>query len=370
MIRWRKIEQAFKHRLLRLVEIKLGRPEVNPGDVDWNRISRILIIRQQDQMGDFLLSTPAIHAVRIRFPDCHIGIVIKDYFADTMRYSPDVDEALIFFRSGKDWTWSRIKSFWKQLRRRWDMAIILSSESHSLTSDVLAWLSGAPWILGSDALPFEGCTRNFLYNLCVPDPPEYWHQARRNLELVRYIGADWDSLSETITVTESERQTVSEAYPTLYQNRKIPAIGFHIGANKSENRWPIPNFVALGQRLRDAGLGEIVILWGPAEGDLAEEFFNGASWHANGIAPSTLRDHIIHFSLCDLVVCNDTGVMHLCAALGTPLVAVFGPTDPNLWKPVGEQFIALRSESHRTVDVGLEEVYQAVVRQISQGSAR
>jgi ADP-heptose:LPS heptosyltransferase len=134
----------------------------------------------------------------------------------------------------------------------------------------------------------------------------------------------------------------------------------HIGANKPENRWPPEKFCTLAKRLTKLKASRIIIFWGPREWALAETFKKCFDPGNSMIPPSTLRRQAVHFALCDSVVCNDTGIMHLCASVGTPLVGIFGPTDPTIWKPVGKQFKAVRSTDHNTVNVKVEDVYNAV----------
>lgn len=360
LIRWRKIEQFFKHRIMRFLEDRIGRPVMQPDDVDWKSIERILIIRPQDQMGDFLLATPAIRALRNRFPEARIGIVVKDYFADTMINSEFVNDVLIFCRSGRDWTLKKLRTLWKKLRNRWDLAVVLSSESHSLTADVLVHLSGAKYGLGSERDIFGGCTRNFMYNLLAPDSKTGLHQTERNLDIVRHIGAGTDDLSEAVHVSEEEKQTLRQRYSEIYEQNG-PVIGLHIGANKPENRWPIENFVELTARLKANGMDNLAVYWGPQEQDLADTFFSRADFDVQRIPPSSLRNQIIHFSLCDVAVCNDTGVMHLCASVGTPLAAIFGPTDPRYWKPIGDSFVAIRNPDHQVLNVSVDDVYNTIL---------
>lgn len=359
MTLWNRIEQFFKHRCMRFAEDHFGRRVLNPRDVDWSRVRRVLIIRQQDQLGDFLLSTPAIRAVRNRFPAAHIGIVVKDYFAGTMLNSPFVDERLVFCRKGRDWTAGKFLSLWKRLYKKWDFAIVLSSESHSLTSDLLALLSGARWILGSARSPYGGCRRNFMYNLLAPDSAPSSHQSARNLDIVRIIGAGSDGLHESIHVTAGEKDAILLRFPELYGGTR-QVVGFHIGANKKENRWPLARFAELREMLHRAGLKGPVVFWGPAEKNLGLEFLRLVKRPVHAVEPVDLREQAVHFALCDAVVCNDTGVMHLCASVGTPLVAVFGPTDPEFWKPAGGSFIALRSRDRKTESVSAVEVRKAL----------
>jgi len=362
---WNKIDQYFKRRCMKYLERVFSKELLSPDRINWHKIKRILVVRPHDQLGDFLLATPVLRALHKSFPEAVIGIIVRDYFADAVKYHPYVDRVMVFYKNGFHWTLKRIYSLWRELYHKWDMAIVLSSESHSLTSDLLSILSGAKYILGSSGFVFSGCTRNFFYNLISPNPESGKHQSERNLDIVRYIGADTDDLSEIVHVTDLEKSVVRKDFKELYNNGK-PIIGIHIGANKVENRWPIKYFSRLAQTIHDKYNFKIALFWGPKEENLHKEFLKYISFHPIEIKPTTLRNQAIHFSLCDVVVCNDTGVMHLCAAVGTPLVAIFGPTDPKYWKPIGNKFIGIRGRENKTENVKVEQVIRSIKKLIQQ----
>ncbi|MBN1895733.1 glycosyltransferase family 9 protein, partial [bacterium] len=191
-------------------------------------------------------------------------------------------------------------------------------------------------------------------------------QSARNLDIVRIIGADSVDLHETVHVTAGEKDEIRRRFPELYGGTG-PVVGFHIGANKKENRWPLARFAELRDMLHRAGLKPPAVFWGPAEKDLGSEFLRLVKRPVHAVEPGNLREQAVHFALCDAVICNDTGVMHLCASVGTPLVALFGPTDPEFWKPVGDSFIALRSRDRRTESVSAVEVRKALFKILGKG---
>jgi len=345
---------------MRFIERVFARDPITPQDIPIQKIRRILVVRPHDQLGDFLLSTPALGALRNRFPHAKIGIVVRSYSADAMKNHPHVDQILIHYESIKEYKIHRILSMTRQLIRKWDLTVVLSSESHSLTSDLLAMLSGARYILGSAQRIFPGCTRNFFYNLEAPDSSVDTHQSERNVNIVRYIGADTSDLSETVHVTREEQERIRLEYKHIY-TPKHPTIGLHVGANKIENRWPIENFCRLADLLQEKHGFQVVAFWGPKEENLGKQFLQKVRSQPAWVEPSSLRRQAVHFSLCHAAVCNDTGIMHLCAAVGTPLVALFGPTDPRFWKPEGETFIAVRGRGNRTDGLDVKTVHKTVL---------
>jgi ADP-heptose:LPS heptosyltransferase len=132
----------------------------------------------------------------------------------------------------------------------------------------------------------------------------------------------------------------------------------HIGAGKLKNRWPAERFAGLARQLRDREGARIVLCWGPRESDLAAEFSRNVDFDVMKVAPGGLRRLAAFLTMCDLLICNDTGIMHLAASVGVPLVAVFGPTDPVEWKPVGDSFAAVRGADETVGSVTVEEVLQ------------
>lgn len=359
---WNRIEQYIKKNHLAFLERKFSREVILPAFVNYSEIHSILVIRQHDQLGDFLLSTPVLRALREHFPKARIGVVVRDYFAEIVEHNPFVDEILVFHENGRDWTRQRIRRFWRQLRSGWDLAVVLNTVSHSLTSDLLAHFSRAKFILGSEHLVFAECSRNFFYNLVAPYWSEQRHQTERNLDIVRHIGVDTTDLSETMALSREERSDAMIALRELGLLQGKTVIGMHVGAGKLFNRWPVGRFGQLAQMLHDSKVAQVLLFGGPGEEQLVEHLCKYIQFDPIKIPPTSLRRLAAFFTCCDALVCNDTGVMHLAAAVGTPLVAIFGPTDPAEWKPPGKRFVALRDSTRKATDaIDVEQVYKALV---------
>ena len=351
----KRIESQLKNVSYKILEALWSKKEISPENFDREKIRQILIVRPHDQLGDFVLSTPAIQAVIDAFPKAKVTIVVKEYFVDVVKENPDL-QVLVFYQKLKNWNVKRALAFWKQLRKGYDLAIVFNTASHSFTSDLVAVLSGAKYILGSDVCPFTGTTRNFFYNLIAPTAHLDVHITYKNLAILEYIGISSKSVNEIMHLNCEHLAALRQEFSGIYQNEKL-TVGMHIGANKFENRWQIEKFADLAEKLSREYKAQIMVFWGPKEWELKEAFEKYNLKSCKLVPPSSLYRQAMHFSLCDFVLCNDTGVMHLCAAVGTPLIAIFGPTNPKFWKPLGEQFIAVRAEDHITGSVTVEQVY-------------
>ncbi len=361
MTLWNRLEQGFKRSGLKVVERMLALSEKTPDEMQTKRIRRILVIRQHDQLGDFLLSTPVFRALRQRFPQAHLAVVARKYTADLARHNRYLDEVICFRDILGDWSLSYARYLLKRLYKQWDLVVVLNTVSHSLSSDLLARLTRAPWIVGSEHHRFPGTIRNFNYHLMAPyhsDPSR--HQSKRNVDIVRYIGADTDNYCETMNILESEQASVREVLAQLGWKPDRPLIVIHPGAGKKENRWPVDRFARVAERLFNTQRVQLFLTWGPDEGELATAFLAQCQVPVMSLTFSDIRDLAALLSLADLMICNDTGVMHLAAAVGTPLAALFGPTDQQQWKPWGEPFIALQGQDQSVSTVTVDDVYQAI----------
>lgn len=357
---WTRISNKFKNNYMRILEIFLTRSEIDPSKVNLNSIKKILVVRQHDQLGDFLLATPVLRALREHFPDAQIALITRSYTNDVAKNNQYVDEFIFLFESGFRYTLKWLTEFLRKLLSGYDLAIVLNTVSHSLSSDILAYLSRAKYILGSGYKIYPGCQRNFFYNLIAPYDTNEKHQTDRNLDIVRYLGIDTREKTEITTITPKEKhiaQTFLAGHGILQGDH---AIGIHPGAGKIENRWPVEQFAEVANYFYKTHNSKFIITWGPAEQKLGNQLLSHLEFKPVILRNVTLRELAAIISELSLFICNDTGIMHLAASVGTPLVAIFGPTNPDHWKPIGDKFIAMRTEDGKCSSVTSDQVIEAI----------
>ena len=343
MLAWTRFEQWFKHRFLRFLEYWMGKPPLDPGTIDWKSIEHIIVIRQHDQLGDLLLSTPVFRAIKEFKPQSRVTAVVRSYTQDLLSHHPYIDEVLVFHENLIQWSLKKGLYFWRFIRKGYDLAIVLNTVSHSLSSDIMAFLTRAPYILGTEHHIFTGCTRNFFYNLIAPVSSDLRHQSERNLDILEYVGIPSESLSEEIGITQDEISGANRLLPQLEYKNELQ-IGIHPGAGKMTNRWPTEFFARTADQLVESVNASIILFQGPGEAYLVDEVKELMHAECLIIPSIRLRELAAVMKSLDLFLCNDTGVMHVAASVGTPLVALFGPTDPEQWKPYGKNFIALQGD--------------------------
>ena len=125
-----------------------------------------------------------------------------------------------------------------------------------------------------------------------------------------------------------------------------PLVALAPGAVGPGKRWASASYAELARRLTVAGIG-VWVLGGPNEAPFAREIVAAGGEHARDLTGNDLRDAIIALAAVDAAVSNDSGLMHIAAAIGVPTVALFGPTDPRLWGPLNPLAAAIEPPSDR-----------------------
>lgn len=355
---WNRFEQFFKHNQLKFLGRLLGVREKTPAEIDHGAIRRILIVRQHDQLGDFLLATPVFKAVRQRYPAAHITAVTRSYTAHVAEANEYIDAVVPIYEHGGDWTWARAAAVLRLLWSRADLTIVLNTVSHSLTSDLIARFATRGTILGSGHLRFSGTSRNFFYHINAPWIEGVRHQSQRNLDILSPLGIRGEDLREHMRLRPEEQAWAAEHLRQLGREAERPLIALHPGAGKLGNRWPAARFAAAANQLASEIGAQIYVTWGGREDDLGEELLAALDRPPLHSRHAEIRKMAALLAAADLFLCNDTGVMHVGAAVDTPLVAVFGPTDPAQWKPWGEAFVAVRAADHICTSVTLEQLLE------------
>ncbi len=358
----RKLKRLF----VAVVARSSRRPKLTLAGIRARRPQRILIVRQHNQMGDMVCATPALRAVRRAFPEARIALVTAPVNHEVVRHNPDLDQILLFDRA----VWRsppRLLRFLADVRRfRADLAVVLNSVSFSVTSAWIAAVSGAPVIMGGDSRPFGWDLSRHLYSLELPSRPELdRHAVLHNLAPLEAVGIAAAGLDTIVVAAPGEREAAAALLAGLPADGALLVI--HPGAGKAANLWPAERFAAIAGRAAAAG-ERVVVLQGPADGGVVGRFVAALAGAGRDATDGRIRVSprqpvgvcAALLARCDRFLCNDTGLMHVAGAVGAPTLALFGPTDPALWKPLSPAARALRGEDGRLDTLGVEEVWRAL----------
>jgi len=353
-----------------------------------HQIKKILIV-QVAGIGDLVLATPTLRALRDRFFQSHISLLTLPRAKELIIGSGYIDEVFTFDlkKYSSFLSFLRIRRFKevlglvKKLRQEhFDMTINLYGlvrKRGIIRMALLLYLIGTKYRVGRNT---DG--RGFFYNIKVPeDSRGSKHEVERNLDVARVLGADIKDKHLEVHVSGEDDKYVSEF---LRKNQALDSnliIGFNPGAAVPSHLWGKENFARLGDKLVERYKCKIVITGGPEEIKLAYEVADLMQ-----IKPLITTGKLIFkqsaalIKRCDLFISNETGPMHIAVAMNTPLIALLGPASIKYF-PYGdkERFIVikkdvscspcykLRCKRHVCMElITVEEVMQAAVKLIER----
>lgn len=276
----------------------------------------ILIIRL-DRLGDFVLTLPALENLKSHYPNAKITMLLRPYLQGLARRIDYIDEVVIY------------NGFFRTLReirkRNFDIVIDMLYD-YKLRPALLAFLSAAPKRIG-----FSGGFREiFFTNAVFPDTSRR-SMTEIDLDIIRAIGA---SITVKIPHIAWEK--------TVGKDRNIVII--HPGAYYSSQRWSAEKFADIAQMIERDYDVDIFITGGPGEKNLVEKIAKKINGNNIKVAFPDLENLTTLIVASELLICNNSGPLHLAAALGTPTISTMGPTDPDLWWPQGNNNIVIRKD--------------------------
>jgi heptosyltransferase-2 len=302
-----------------------------------------LLVRATNWVGDAVLSIPALAALRARWPDAEITVLARPWVADLYRDQELVDRLLSFDHRGRHRGAFGVERLARELRaERFDSAVLFQN---AFEAAWLAWRAGIPERIG-----YARDARSPLLTKPIPVPlPDEIpaHEANYYLELLRRAG--WmEALPQLAPIRLRLAPHAVERAEKYLQEAGCPAdslrVAFGAGAAYGTAKcWPANRYAHLARRLV-AEYGARVLLFGAAsEASVAAEVEQGAGAGViNLIGRSAIGDLPALLSRCHLFIGNDSGAMHVAAAVGLPVVAVFGPTDPEGTHPLTAQLSIVR----------------------------
>jgi lipopolysaccharide heptosyltransferase II len=293
-----------------------------PQGYDMANLQRFeVIIRSPNWLGDACMAFPAVRALRAGRPDLRLTVFTPAKLAQLWQSLGIIDE--IITKDGKEGLLSVVKRL-KRTGRRYDAGILFTNSTRSTLE---FWLAGIPRLVG-----FKGSLRSKLMHQIVPEQqmgtaPE--HQANKYLRLAQHCGADISSPALFATGT------------TLRNADGVIRVGICAGAEYGQaKRWPLERFAEVANFIPNV---EWVLFGAPGEKAMGEQLASMLTVrHLNLVGKTSLDDLIECLRECSLLVTNDTGTMHLAAALGVPTVTIFGSTEPILTGPLGAQHTIVR----------------------------
>jgi predicted lipopolysaccharide heptosyltransferase III len=304
-------------------------------------IRHILVVKLR-YIGDVLLCTPVLSGLREAFPGATITALVNAGTQDVLLHHPDVDEILLVNRprgtaGSRGRYWADQFRLLRLLReRRFDLALDLTDGDRAA---FLTWASGARLRVGFNR---ERRFRGRAYHRCVPPWSGRRHAVEADLEALRLLGLQVHPVAPSLGLPPEAEVAAEDLLAHKRVSRDRDLVLVHPGARWWFKTWPAERFAALGDRIAEELGAQILIAGGRGDAPAAEAIQGQMRSPAMSVAGETsVLQLAAVLKRCRLFVGNDAGPMHIAAAVGTPVVALFGPTDPAEWGPQGEGHVVL-----------------------------
>ncbi len=293
-------------------------------------------------IGDVVLATSAIIALKEIFPDARLTVLAKPYAREVLKHCPYIDSVITF---NFPWTklhgkynllsWNYREMFFLFNRLRGNFFDLVIDVRNDPRSNLVMFLAGAKQRIG-----YGGRGGGFLLTHDVPsENNKSLHRVEEWLKLLRYCDEAVNVANPTLWLAKAEVEAAWRNLEAAGVDRYGDGLimGIHVGASNPSKKWPLDRFQQLGEDLMSK-LGVKVIFFTDPDGYGKDIKVDDAVMAESG----SLRELMGLIRCCDVFVCNDGGPMHIAAALDVPTVAVFGPTLSFWFGPYGD--------NHRVVE--------------------
>jgi heptosyltransferase-2 len=343
-----------------------SRPQT-PDPGPWTPSAPRLLVRGTNWLGDAVMTTPALLRLREKFPDAHITLLIPEKLKDLWAKHPAVNETVSFAPDESIFAVARKlrrvgssrcddRTAQRAVPTKFDLALALPNSPRSA---IEPWLAGIPqrvgyarpwrnFFLTQTVAPRPGSVRMQKRSVAeiktlisqTPDPrrpiPATAHQIHEYLHLVGTLGANPEPLAPQLFVAPDEIEAAKKKFGL--EKITSPIFGLNPGAEYGPaKRWPAERFIAAAQEIQKRTNCIWLIFGGKGDVAVASQIASqlpSANFHLLNLAGQTsLRELMSLLKLCRVLLTNDSGPMHVAAALGTPVVVPFGSTSPELTGP-------------------------------------
>ncbi|MBI5149272.1 MAG: lipopolysaccharide heptosyltransferase II [Candidatus Omnitrophica bacterium] len=292
-------------------------------------MNRILVVNV-NWLGDVIFSSPVFKALKDHYPQAKISCLAAPRVREVLESIPAVDEIIIYDEEGEHKNfWGKLKLIGVLSKKHFDAAFLLH---RSLTRALLVFLAGIPRRIGYD-------TKNrsiFLTRRIKAPSVDSLHRVDYYLNVLESFGIPVRDRVTSLAVSPTAESEIHSILKSLGVDEKDYVVVIHPGGNWNLKRWPPANFnLLISQLTRDPRV-KVIITGAESDKGLADEITASLARKPVNLAGNiSLRQLIALAQRADCMVSADSGPLHIASSVGTPVVGIFGPTDPGITGPRG-----------------------------------
>lgn len=314
------------------MSINLNKPKLN-----------ILLI-QFKPAGDVLLLTPAIKAIKAKYPSAAVSFLVNEKESILIKDFKQIDNLILLKKTPKN----GLLNYLKYIKYNFSLIRVIRKKKFDAVIDFIGnpkssfitLLSKAPLRIGRKLR-----ARSFAYNIIIPKPDMNTNTVLKRLAHLKPLNIDADYVPTELSLNEQDKKFGINYYNKLNisPGRKIVILAPN--SPRSSRRWKPEYFARTGSMLQKQYNAKIILVWGPGEENYTKTILAGISSDAEMIPSTTLTEMSAIISGADLIITNDSSPKHIANALGVRSITIYGPTNPHVWNNI--DFIknpALRSD--------------------------
>ncbi len=321
---------------------------------------RILVI-QLRYLGDVLLTTPALRALRRTYPSAQIDFLVDRGSRAVLLGNPDLDA--IIERPSRATLREGVQLVLAVRRSRYDLVIDFQ---HKMRSALVALGSGAP-----RSVSWGHTARRLFYRPPVRRPDPQGYMATTKIDLLREAGVIAAAMQESprpnLAISGPAHEWATAAWDSLGLPGGRVVVAINPGARRADRRWA--GFAALARRIASSTGAPVLVLWGPGERELAEQVV--AACEGSGVlAPATSIEQLgALLAHCALLIGNDTSARHIAVAVGTPTLTISIDTTPSTWTFPGPGHRCVKASGDTSSEALLERLLAEFERLVQEQSS-
>ncbi|MCL6475636.1 MAG: glycosyltransferase family 9 protein [Firmicutes bacterium] len=294
--------------------------------------SRVFVF-MREHIGDVVNSTAALYCLRRRFAEAYLCVEVGERAAEVLRNFPGIDE--LWLRPTHQGLWGKLQ-FIRRLRKgRFDLAVILDDSADMVLH---AWLGGIPLRVGVR----RKSRFQRLYTACVPHHPSRHETLEHFRDVVKLLGCDTSDYRPLLYPSSEDVQTAGRELRQAGWNGETPLVGIHPGASREHRQWFADRFAQVCDMLAERGV-QCVVIGGKRDLPLAQQILTNCRTHPLMLTGRlTILQTAALMPLLRLLITADSGPMHIAAAMGTKVVALYGVSDPVYTGAFGEGHVIIR----------------------------
>ncbi len=298
--------------------------------IDWNSVRRVLVVRLRS-IGDTVLATPSLIALKRHVPHTEVDILLEDWVAPVLDGFDAVDSVIAVGKGAS----ARVRTALDIRRQKYDVVVDLHGGA---TAAFFTFLSGARHKIGYSYYQYP-----FLYDHLLSSSSDFWktehtHSAEQQLALLGSVGVPVEDRPRSrLVVTESAAASLEKKFHAKLQSRKEEFISgdlvlMHPAAAFATKQWATGHFARTAEFLYERGLRTVAIA-SAHEGGILEKLRSESKVPVTTFDDLTLPEITALASKAQLFVGNDSGIAHIAAAINTPSVVIFGSSNIHHWRP-------------------------------------